>query len=943
MEARISGLVGREAETAEVRRLVEAAVAGAGQSAFIVGEAGLGKTSVLEEGMGTARRLGMRARSGAAQDRERQLPFAAIAGCLGADAASSDGLRSRVAEIVQGHERRGIPGALGGGGEADFAGMEALLGLVEELCAREPLALFFDNLQWADPASLEVVRRLMRSVHQLPLLLVGAYRPDHLCEVDRLVRGAALGRHTVLELAPLSPFAASALLTEQCGGAPGPRLWSMAQGAAGNPMYLTELAAALLREKAIEVHDGVAESLCDLPVPPLKTLITHRLRHLRDDVLQALRVAAVLGADCTVTDLAAVLDRPAHEVLSIVSEAAGSGILCEVGSHLVFRHALVRHALYEALPGSTRAMLHLRAAQVLAGTGATPERVAGHLLAEAPEAGGFLTSWLMESAAALTSRAPALVIRLTDRALALTGPGDPRRGGLQRHRALAQLTLGELAAAEETARCALLEPGAAEWEWALRWIVVQAAFYRGRPDLALAEAQAVQGSEGVPATESTRFRAVSAMCLLSLGRRREAERVAEAAHREARGDAPTLANALHVLSGARFLEAPGPEALELAQQAIRFAARSYHPAERFRLQLTLASGYTELDRGPEAQRTLAAVHEATERAGGMFLPWYHLASALLAFNTGRWDDALTEVEAGLDPGEHFAMSRALRSVAALIAVHRGQRSDAAAHLTAVDAASDTGTVAWFYEHLPLCARALADEAGGASEQAYSRLAHAFDNGIGHLPSRRILGFLTPDLVRLALSRGETAEAQRFTAAARARADHSAVPHHIGDAYRCQGLLDQDPDLLLEAARCYHEAPRPLSEAHAHTDAAELLAGRRHPAQARVVLDQALAIYTRLGADWDAARAAARLRAVAVHRGVRGTRSGHRHGWDALTETERIVASHVAGGRSNPEIATLMSISRRTVSTHVSHILKKLTLASRVEIAAEFIRRTSQGR
>ncbi|QIY54430.1 AAA family ATPase [Streptomyces sp. RPA4-5] len=401
MEARISGLVGREAETAEVRRLVETAVAGAGQSAFIVGEAGLGKTSVLEEGMGTARRLGMRALSGAAQDRERQLPFAAIAGCLGADAASSDGLRSRVAEIVQGHERRGIPGALGGGGEADFAGMEALLGLVEDLCAREPLALFFDNLQLADPASLEVVRRLMRSVHQLPLLLVGAYRPDHLCEVDRLVRGAALGRHTVLELAPLSPSAASALLAEQCGGAPGPRLWSMAQGAAGNPLYLTELAAALLREKAIEVHDGAAD-----PVPPLKTLITRRWRHLRDDVLQALRVAAVLGADCTVTDLAAVLDRPAHEVLSIVSEAAGAGILCEVGSHLVFRHALVRHALYEALPGSTRAMLHFRAAQVLAGTGATPERVAGHLLAEAPETGGFLTSWLMESAAALTSRAP---------------------------------------------------------------------------------------------------------------------------------------------------------------------------------------------------------------------------------------------------------------------------------------------------------------------------------------------------------------------------------------------------------------------------------------------------------------------------------------------------------------------------------------------------------
>ncbi|WP_432000553.1 helix-turn-helix transcriptional regulator [Streptomyces sioyaensis] len=941
METRISGLVGREAETLEMRRLVDAAVAGAGQSAFIIGEAGLGKTSVLEEGKAAAQQLGMRTLSGAAQDTERQLPFAAIVGCLGADEASTDGLRSRVAEIVQGHERFGMTCAMDGEGEADFAGVEELLGLVEDLCARAPLALFLDDLQWADPASLQVVHRLMQLVHQLPLLLVGAYRPDHLCDVDRLVRGTAIGRRTLVELAPLSPFAVSALLTELCGGAPGPRLRSMAQGAAGNPMYITELAAALQRESAIELQDGIAEPISDCPVPPLETLITHRLRHLRDDVRQALHVAAVLGAGCTVTDLAAVLDRPAHEVLGLVSEAEGAGILCEVGTHLVFRHALVRQALYEALPGSTRAMLHFRTAQALAGTGAAPERVAGHLLAEGPEASGFLASWLVESAAALTSRAPAMVVHLADKALALMGPDDPLRGGLQRHRALAQLSLGELADAEETARCALLEPGSAEWEWELRWIVVQAAFCRGRPDLALVEARAACSSEGVPATDAIRFRAFSAACLFALGRLPEAETVAEAARRAARGDGPTLANALHVLSATRFLETPGTEALELALEASRFAARSYHPAQRIRLQLTLANNYIELDRGPDAQRTLAAVYQDTERAGGLCLPWYHLTSALLAFHTGRWDDALTEVEAGLDPGKHFAMSRALRSVAALIAVHRGQRSDAFAHMTTVAAASDTGTLAWFYEYLPLCARALADEAGGASEYAYSRLAHAFDHGIGHLPSRRALGFLTPDLVRLALSQGDSTQAQRYTAAARARADHSAAPHHLGDAYRCQGLLDQDPDLLLEAARCYREAPRPLSEAHALTDAAEQLAGRRSPAQARVLFDQALEIYTRLGADWDAASAASRLRVVAVHRGVRGARSSCRRGWDALTDTERTVARHVAGGHSNPEIAALMCISRRTVSTHISRILQKLEMTSRVDLAAEYIRRTSQ--
>lgn len=943
MEHGARGLLGREDETAELRRLAVSAAAGEGQTAFVIGETGLGKTSVMEAAVATAQRLGLRTLTTAAQEMAQKRPFATIAACLGVDSPSGDVLRSRVAEILQGHGRFGMPGAMAGGGEADFASVEALLGLVDDLCTREPLALFLDDLQWADAASLHVVHRLMRSVHQLPLLLVGAYRPGPGCAVDRLVRGAALGRPTVLELVPLSPPDVSAVLAGMCGAAPGPRLRAMAGEAAGNPLYVMELAAALLREKAIELHDEMAESTAGYPVPSLTALITHRLSPLRDEVLQALRVASVLGAPCTVTELAAVLDRPTHELLSIVTEAEESGILHDAGNHLDFRHDLIRRSLYDALAGSTRAMLHLKSAHALDDAGAAPERVAEHLLAAAPAAGAFLVSWLRGSAAALATRAPAMAIQLLDTALTLTGPDDPHQGELQLHRALAHLSLGELAEAEESARCALLRPAAPEWEWGSRWIIVQATFGRGRADLALAETRAACRSESVPSTEATRFRAFSAVCLFALGRLAEADAVAASARCEADGDGPALANALNVLSAKRFLEAPGTEALQLALQATRFAAQSPHPAQRISLQLTLANSYIELDRGADAQRTLATVHKAAERTGGVFLPWYHLSCALLAFHTGRWDDALTEVEAGLDPGEHFAMSRALRAVAALIAVHRGQRSDAAAHLTAVDAASDRGTIAWFYEYLPLCARALAEEAHGESEHAYSRLAHAFDHGIGHLPSRLILGFLTPDLVRLALARGNTAHAQRYAAAAKARADHSGGPYHLGDAYRCQGLLEKDPDLLLEAARCYHEAPRPLSEAHVLTDAAELLASRRRPAQARALLDQALEIYARLDAGWDAARAASRLRTMDVRRGTRGPRSSIRHGWNALTDTERIVADHVAGGHSNPEIADLMCISRRTVSTHVSRILHKLGMASRVELATETIRRMNEER
>ncbi|MGY4971130.1 AAA family ATPase [Streptomyces lydicamycinicus] len=931
-------LIGRENEMAELARLAASAVAGEGQAAFVVGEAGVGKTALLELAAGYAGRSGMQVLHAAAQELERQRPFAVISSCLGVEAVSADPSRARVAEVLRGDARYGLPGALGGSGEADFATVEAMLSLVDELCARGATALFLDDLQWADPASLLVVRRLMGSVHQLPLLVVGAYRQSpRVKEVDQLSQSLGVRNRTVLKLAPLSVPAVTALLTALCGGEPGPRLRSMAEAAAGNPLYVKELSDALLREALIKISGGFAEVTGVLSPPPLPTLITHRLSYLSDDALHALRVAAVLGASCTVTEFAAVLGKSTHDVVSIVAEAEAAGVLRDTGDRLVFHHDLIRHALSDAVSGSVRAMVHLKAAQAIAGAGATPERVAEHLLNGAP-AGEFLIAWLVEFAPRLTTRAPVLALHLLDKAVGLAYPSDPRYDDLQLHRAVAQLSCGHLTEAEESARCVLARTSDPGMESPMHWIIIQAAFARSRPDLALAEARTACQSEGLPVAERRRFDAFSSVCLFALGDLREAGAHALAARRTAQevGDAHALAYALQILAAKRFLEEPGTEALELARQACRLTPETIHPAQRIALQLALANSYTELDRSHDTERTLAAAHKATEHVGGVFLPWYHLSCALLAFNTGRWDDALAEVEAGLNSGESFAMSRALRAIAALIAVRRGRQDAAEAHLTAVDPARDPGAIACFYEYLPLCANALLDEARSNTERAYSRLMTAFDDGIGHLPGQLILGFLAPDIVRLALAHGDTANARRVASAAQTRADHSRGPYHLGDAYRCQGLLARDPQLFLEAARCYRNAPRPLHEAHAYTDAAELLAQRRQPAEARALLDQALEIYGTLEADWETARALYRLRSLS--RGVRRRCDSPREGWSALTNTERIVAEHVAHGRSNPEIATHLSIARRTVSSHVSNILRKLKMTSRVELATEFVRR-----
>ena len=92
------------------------------------------------------------------------------------------------------------------------------------------------------------------------------------------------------------------------------------------------------------------------------------------------------------------------------------------------------------------------------------------------------------------------------------------------------------------------------------------------------------------------------------------------------------------------------------------------------------------------------------------------------------------------------------------------------------------------------------------------------------------------------------------------------------------------------------------------------------------------VCTHLGATWDVRRADARLRAQGVRRGPRSLHRRPATGWSALTTTERRVADLVAAGRSNPDIASELVISRRTVQTHVSHILRKLALTTRTDIS-----------
>jgi DNA-binding CsgD family transcriptional regulator len=164
--------------------------------------------------------------------------------------------------------------------------------------------------------------------------------------------------------------------------------------------------------------------------------------------------------------------------------------------------------------------------------------------------------------------------------------------------------------------------------------------------------------------------------------------------------------------------------------------------------------------------------------------------------------------------------------------------------------------------------------------------------------------------------------------------HKPTPAKQAAAVHCQGLVAADPDLLLTAVDRYDGVGLPLFRGQALEGAAVLSAQRGETAAAHTAYAAAVEVYTQLGATWDIMRADSRLRPLGLRRGSRGPRRRPATGWQALTPAELRVAELVAEGRSNPDIATELFLSRRTVQSHVSHILAKLGAHSRVDIARE---------
>ncbi len=974
---RQSPMVGRAAELCRLVELARLAVAGRGAAICIDGEAGIGKTTLLDALAAEATRLGLRVRRATADESTQRVRFATLTACLGVDPrpAASSGLGDAA------------PASL------EFAWAEAMIATIEDWCATAPLLLLLDDLHWIDPSSLRAVRRVSRALGQLPLLLVTARRPGAGAETTPALPGSSAAG--TLRLGPLADAEAAELLGHLVGASPGPRLRAAVAEAAGNPGHLTELVSVLAHRPGIRVVAGTAEpagptgqaevaplagrlSLPSRPGPvdgsALDQSVLRRIAPLSTSARRVLRVAAVLGPELDRAELAAVLGRGQADLVPAIREVMDAGILGGIGEHVVFRQDMVREALLAALPAAVASTLHQTAARTLIATGASVERVARHLLA-----GGTLepgaVRWLRAAMDPLIARAPELAVDLLHRALVdapvdapqtdgaqlaeptptqldevqLNGTqvggtqvggtqvggtqvGGTQVGGTQPDEALgsgyvrALLMAGRPADAERMAR-ARLNGDSTRGAVPVRWLLAHACLQQGRPDVALAEAQRALARPGATAGAAARLHGVSAQCLFLLGRMAEAEAAAGFALAADPSGGDELAERP---AGPAYLPHRHPaDALAETEQALStLPSGGLLPDQRTALLVTRGCCLEDLDRLEDADREFERGRQICERGDTTFLVWFHVSRARLWFFQGRWDDALAEIEAGREPADPLGLAPALDSLAAMVAVHRGELP--------VLPESTGGTAARCFDHLRRWVAALSAEAQGRPDRALDLLAASWEQGLAGVPPA-LPHRLCPDLARLAVTLGDRRRAREVADGMARFAEQRGTGSARGTAELCRGLADSDPDALLAAAESFRLVGRPLFRAYAQENAAVVL-GAGAGAAARQTLDSALELYGRMGAGWDAHRAEGRAQEAGVRPSEFGLPSRPRTGWGALTGTERAVATRVADGRSNPDIARELFRSRRTVQWHVRSILAKLELSSRAELAEAVSRR-----
>jgi DNA-binding CsgD family transcriptional regulator len=942
----VAKLLERDAESLELRRALGEAQHERGQLVLIEAPAGLGKSSLLWATAVQAAEAGFLCMRTRASELEHDFAYGCIRRLLEPVVARSNkDERDRLFEDAAAHCSPLFIGSDASraslSSDAGFALPHGLYWLLNNLSRERVLALCIDDLQWCDVESLRFLNYLAPRLDGLALIVLATVRARENVTPD-LARLLGAPEAIVLRPMPLSVDAVAALCELRLASKVSDEFAAACHAATnGNPFFLE----TLLREaKGLRLPMDPSEAARVQHIGPaaVARAVLLRLASAPPAATALVRAIAVLGGSTSVVDaarLAGLTDGvAAHTADSLVDLA-----ILKRADVLEFAHPIIHEAIYQDIGAHECARVHALAARILSQRAADDERVAAHIVKAEPSGDADRVALLRRVAArALVQGAPAAAVAWLSRALA-----EAPLSGLR----------PEL----------LLELGSAEFRLGMPAAIDH-----------LAEALATLQTPRAVAVAARQL----ADALSASGQINRSIATLEAAFMRIEGLDRELALLLEAELAAKMQQHVSPERRIAA--AARLARHSNLAGASSGERLVLASLAFERARACESESEAVRCLERPLASGGLLDgqldvvgPFYALMIGLLA--TDGLDLAIGSLEHAL------ADARVRGSIPAItyLTVHRGwfylrkgsvaqAEADARAALELMDtydiqlgkrfalallmeALIEDGQIEVAAEALqtsglgaeipPTLANNLLFEARGRLHLARGDARSALSDLREFGRQEELRGAANPLASRwrshacLALQAlGDEKAARELAAEELARARRWGSASGLGMALRAAAIVEGSGNLidhLTEAVRVLEKSPAKLEYARALVDlgAAQRRANRR--TDARTVLEHGLSLARSCGAKVIAEHAALELRAAGGR-----TSETSEGGLDQLTVSERRVAELAAMGRSNPQIAQTLFVTRKTVETHLGRVYSKLCISGRAELARLWVQAQS---
>lgn len=943
------GLFGRQEEAAALHRLCAATKRNRGAFVLLSGEAGVGKSSLVEHVLSESGLAVFRGRARQEATAAYGSIAAALREALRRDAAALEGSGPLAPFLALILPELGIPP------EEETAPdtvIEAIRGGLASLAERRPTVLVLEDLQWADNATLEGLPILTEGLADVGLLFIGIARSDELSRTHplRKLRHELRRGHGLQEI-NLSPLdrhdtgrLAESVLQRPLAATLVQELFDRTQGV---PLYVEELAAAMtmgghLQEGAqgLELVPGR-----EIPVPEtLRDAVLQRLQTLSPQARTLLEIAAVAGLDFALDFVAQLAG---HE--DGLEELMERGFLVEIApGRAAFRHALTREAVLGEILWSRRRSWHRRIAAALEARHALPENIAPH--------------WL---AANELTRARQALLASARRACQLHAYHDAVEAG---QRALDVWPQGEdeasrLEALENMAHCAQLSGRLPDAVKALGEItdsphVARDPRRRAEAWRSLATVHGLRGSwvqsvearhAAAAAFEEANLPAESALEFLALAARATATLQFDAALEEARRATRLAVEGNRVDVQARAL---GLEGNILAMQGQFQKGRD---AARAGLALALAHNHNEA--AAEIYRRLGSVHEygsdysGAQQAYDMALDFCRRQGvdsqaticlgcmSWILLQTGDWKRGIEISRTAIDDEVTPTQNPGALCVLGLIRAFRGETKQARRNLqNALEAARRTQTLAM--EIMALWGLAFLAEAEDAVADAHAYYGKMLalwektqDRHDALIPLSHAVTFYA--------ARGLEAEAARCTEALASIATSTGnaealamLACALGEVALLQGNAEEERQHFQQALTHLDKLDLPLQRARVELRAGKAAARAERRDEALRHFTAAYRVARKLGARPLASEIAGQLESLGESvEDRRRAEAPSRVDAAGLTRRQLEVLRRMAAGLTNKEIARALFVSPRTVDMHVAHILDRLDCRSRTEAVA----------